>query len=147
MSSNIEILFPKLRGSEYSITSPATPEYNCIAWAAGDTEAWWWPDSQNIYYWPPDVPRSETLAAFLRAYEILGYSRCHDANTEEGFEKVALYIGPNGKPTHAARQLPSGSWTSKLGQLEDIEHRSLESLINSPYGSIAVILKRSKRTR
>ena len=29
-------------------------------------------------------------------------------------------IDTNGKPTHAARQLSSGLWTSKLGKLQDI---------------------------
>ena len=28
--------------------------------------------------------------------------------------------------THAARQLPSGKWTSKLGDADDIEHNTLE---------------------
>lgn len=36
-------------------------------------------------------------------------------------------------------------WTSKLGNLEDIEHNSLEGLYGHTYGSVAVIMKRAKK--
>lgn len=139
---DIEGWFPDLRCSGYSITSPATAEYNCIAWAAGDTERWWWPDPLYLRYWPYDIPRTETVKAFIRVYETLGYTICEDAGYESGFEKIAIYVGSNGKPTHAARQLSSGYWTSKLGKLEDIDHPTLESLVGPEYGFVAVILKR-----
>lgn len=89
---NIERFFPNLISSDYTITSPATSEYNCIDWAAGDTEVWWWPDRNSLYYWPPRIPRTETLHAFILAYEILGYTLCENADYEEGFEKIALYV-------------------------------------------------------
>ncbi len=142
-SQNIEELFPRLKKAGYNITSPATVEYNCISWAASDTGALWWPDPQNIGYWPDGVPRTETLEAFLKAFETLGYIPCNTEKHEVDFEKIALYIDYNGKPTHAARQLSSGRWTSKLGRLEDIEHR-LDDISGSLYGSVAVIMKRSK---
>jgi hypothetical protein len=138
----IERHFPVLVHDGYSITSPDTTEYNCIAWATGDTEAWWWPDIQNTYYWPPDVPRSETVASFEMAFRMFGYSLCDHAGHEPGFEKIALYLDVNGKPTHAARQLASGKWTSKLGSLEDIEHTTLESLEVPQYGSAELVYKR-----
>ena len=52
-----------------------------------------------------------------------------------------------GVPSHAARQLPSGHWTSKLGKAEDIRHSTLEAVESDPnlglgYGKVAVILKR-----
>ena len=47
----------------------------------------------------------------------------------------------DGEPTHAARQLPNGKWTSKLGRWEDIEH-DLEGLTGEMYGSVQQILKR-----
>jgi hypothetical protein len=56
-------------------------------------------------------------------------------------EKVALFADPAGIPTHAARQLASGQWTSKLGQAEDIEHE-LRALEGEIYGVVALILKR-----
>lgn len=74
----------------------------------------------------------------------MGYALCKNAGYEDGFEKIAIYVDSNGKPTHVARQLSSGHWTSKLGKLEDIEHKTLESLSGSQYGTVAVIMKRPK---
>ncbi|MCI0637958.1 MAG: hypothetical protein L0Y72_23715 [Gemmataceae bacterium] len=42
-------------------------------------------------------------------------------------------------PTHAARQLPTGRWSSKLGPSEDIEH-DLHALEGEIYGTIALKL-------
>ena len=134
--------FPNLSKDGYSLTSPKTPEYNCIAWAAGDDGVWWWPDSLYEYYWPSEIPRAETIEAFIKAYEKLGYFVCSNAELENGFEKVAIYADHNKKPTHAARQLNSGHWTSKLGSSEDIAHTTLDGLISDSYGHVAIILKR-----
>lgn len=125
----------------FTITSPATAEYNCIAWAAEDTSACWWPDPSYIYFWPPNLPREETVETFMRAYETLGYIYCDSADYEDGFEKIAIFIHSDGKPKHAAKQLTSGSWTSKLGQAEDIEH-ALDGVAGSIYGRVAAIMKR-----
>ena len=137
----IELLFPGLIDSGFAIMSPETPDYNCIAWAAGDNEAWWEPDPFNLGFWPSNVSREFTINAYIKAYETLGYTRCENAEHEESFEKVVIFVNPNGKPTHAARQLHSGKWTSKLGQLEDIEH-NLAGLIGSQYGSVGIYMKR-----
>ena len=45
------------------------------------------------------------------------------------------------EPKHAARQLPSGRWTSKLGFLEDIEH-ALHDLEGTEYGAVVLVMKR-----
>ncbi len=58
-----------------------------------------------------------------------------------GFEKVALFVDAAGMPTHAARQVNSGAWTSKLGNSEDIEHE-LRALEGDIYGTVRLILKR-----
>jgi hypothetical protein len=96
-----------------------------------------------MYYWPENVPRDESVRAFIAAFGTLGYVSCEDDTLENGFEKVAIYVDEDGIPTHMARQLQSGQWTSKCGELEDIEHETLESLggING-YGSVAQFLKR-----
>ena len=47
------------------------------------------------------------------------------ARPQIGVRKVVLYADGN-EWTHAARQLPSGRWTSKLGDYEDIEHDTLD---------------------
>jgi hypothetical protein len=133
--------FPNLSPQNHSLASPATTEYNCIAFAAGDLRNWWWPDPAGISYWPPNALREETTTAFQQAFASLRYELCADAELEAGFEKIALYaIG--GTPTHAARQLPDGRWVSKLGELEDIEHASLEVLSGGPYGGVIAVLRR-----
>jgi hypothetical protein len=144
MVRHLEDLFPRLRGSEYEVKSPPDDAYNCIAWAAGSTNTsrWWWPfgDPQRTY-WPEGVPRQETVEAFRQMFETLGYAVCGHAEAERGSEKVALFADAQGCPLHAARQLPGGRWTSKLGALEDIEH-GLEDLAGTEYGSVVLVLKR-----
>lgn len=125
----------------YAITSEPTIQYNCIAWAAGDATRWWWPDSWGEGYWPAGVDRVETLEAFVEAYRTLGYEPCVTSAHEDGFEKVAIYVDRDELPQHAARQLENGRWTSKLGELEDIEH-TLEGLEGAHYGRIAQVLRR-----
>jgi hypothetical protein len=49
-----------------------------------------------------------------------------------------------GKPTHAARQVGYGKWTSKLGSLVDIEH-DINGVSGTRYGSVAVIMKRPNK--
>lgn len=128
--------------------SPATPEYNCIAFAANEDFRWWWPIPQDSYYWPENVPREENLEAFVKAFETLGYLVCDNDNLERGFEKVAIYVDDLGKPKHAARQLRNGKWISKLGNYIDVEHELdclREYLLNvggTDYGTVAVVLKR-----
>jgi hypothetical protein len=136
--------FPNLGDKNHEVTSPATVEYNCIAWAAGDQQAWWWPDDPQIGYgyWPPNVPRTQTVLAFLLAYSTIGYVQCADGVLEVGFEKIAIYVGPDDIPTHAARQLTDGRWTSKIGGCEDIAHINLECLQGELYGRVSVYLKR-----
>jgi hypothetical protein len=144
MVTDLESLFPGLRGSEYEVKSRQDDLYNCIAWAAGAnrTTMWWWPfgDSHKTY-WPEGVPRQETLAAFRQLFERLGYAVCEHAEMELGYEKVALFADAQGVPLHVARQLPGGRWTSKLGALEDIEH-ALHDLVGTEYGSVIQVMKR-----
>lgn len=142
----IERVFPRLSTAHYSITSPAEKGYNCIAWAAGDTTAWWEPDLQYTCFWPDSIPRVYSVETYVKAFETLGFTRCQDARCEDGFEKVAIYVSSDGIPTHAARQLSSGMWTSKLGNSEDIEHGKLEALEGPIYGAVATVLKRPTNT-
>jgi hypothetical protein len=56
------------------------------------------------------------MSAFIQAYKSLGYELCDNSELEAGFEKIAIYATSDGEPTHAARQLSVGLWTSKLGR-------------------------------
>lgn len=143
MVEPIEDVFPGLGTSAFRVTSPATRDYNCIAWAAGDTARWWWPDldpDNDAIFWPAGVIAEETLEAFVAVFVTLGYAPCIGEELELGFEKVALFAN-GGIPTHAARQLPSGRWTSKLGLREDIEH-DLHALSGEEYGTAVLFMKR-----
>jgi len=71
----------------------------------------------------------------------LGYEPCDDDRLEVGFERVALY-GNSFCYTHAARQLPDGRWTSKLGKREDVEHDSPEDVAGGIYGEVVQFMKR-----
>jgi hypothetical protein len=140
--TDFESLFPKLRGSGYRVTSPSDAVYNCLAWAAGAADRWWWP-GEDAEFWPMGVDRAETLLAFQAAFASSGYVVCVDDAIEANFERVALFADEHGVPRHASRQLRSGRWTSKIGELEDIEH-ALRDLEGAEYGSVIVIMKRPR---
>ena len=72
---------------------------------------------------------------------MLHYVRCDTPELEEGCEKIAIYAIVD-KPTHVARQLPNGRWTSKLGGLKDIEHATLDDLAGPIYGYPALFMRR-----
>lgn len=140
MSLLLEELFPQLRG-RYQKTSDATNRYNCIAWAASNDHKWWWPDPMGGSYWPPDLPRDETVQILVRLYENLGFRECRSDSLEPGVDRVAIFALDEHRPTHAARQLPDGRWTSKLGVLEDVAHE-LRDLEGPRYGSVSRIMRR-----
>ena len=129
--------FPDLAKLPFEPTSDPTWEYNCIAWAAGDAANVWWP---KIAYWPPGCPVAETMIAFEKAFNSIGYTRCSDHSLEPDFEKIAIYA-KDGIPKHAARQLPDGKWTSKLGPQDDISH-TIDGLNGKAYGKPAIFMKR-----
>ncbi|MDP2807880.1 MAG: hypothetical protein Q8O74_07075, partial [bacterium] len=112
--------FPNINKEPFIITSPPTTSYNCIAWACSDNTKWYWPDKGNYCYWPSNITRTETIAAFIRLFESLGFTVCRDGKLEPEYIKIALYLDVNGIPTHVARQLSDGNWTSKLGTNYDI---------------------------
>ena len=141
MVTPLEDLFPGLRGSGYQITSRADRRYNCIAWAAGDSLGWWWPDAAGAEYWPASAPRDETVAAFQQMFESLGYIVTSSDGLEAGFDKIAIFALSSGAPTHASRQLANGRWTSKIGERDDIEH-GLRDLEGMEYGVVALVMKR-----
>ena len=71
-----------------------------------------------------------------------GFERSESSDPEPGYEKIAIYVDRRGLPLHAARQLESGRWTSKMGELEDIEHDTLDALEGPKYGKPVRYLRR-----
>ena len=76
----------------------------------------------------------------MRVFEAMGYEACDDRQLEASVEKIAIYA-KDGVPTHMARQLPSGDWTSKCGAGEDITH-TLVGLEGDLYGAVSVVMRR-----
>jgi hypothetical protein len=140
----LEIDFPDLAKEPWSKTSDADPKYNCIAFAAGRTDVFWWPDDysdEESDYWPHGIPREESISAFILLFQSLGYQLCPDGSLEAGHEKVAIFaLGE--VPTHAARQLNTGQWTSKLGPHEDIVHETPNGLAGPCYGKVVQFMRR-----
>lgn len=137
--------FPDLAASGYEPKSEPSLAYNCIAWAAGEDHRRW--DPAPGYYWPPGIDRDDRLETLVRLFQSLNYTKAEkfDANAkshERGVSKIAIYADTASVAwTHAARQLPSGRWTSKLGDFEDIEHDTLEGLQGTVYCDLTYIMK------
>jgi hypothetical protein len=138
VTKKLRRIFPRLFGGRYRVSSKKSKKYNCLAWAAGRTDAWLEaaPDGR----WPPGVPTDGSVEAAVRLFESLGFTRTNEASLEKGYVKVAVYGTARGY-THAARQLSDGRWTSKLGKLQDIEHDDLHALTGT-YGSVVQFLKK-----
>jgi hypothetical protein len=134
-----------LAGWDYVVESDPDYAYNCIAHAAADDERdrWWWPTGAPNTYWPEGAPAEETVEAFVKAYGALGYDVCDNDAFDAGYEKVALYVGDDGIPKHAAKQIDPTCWTSKLGAWHDIKH-PLRAL-DEEYGAAKIFLRRSRR--
>ena len=80
----------------------------------------------------------------MEAFLNLGFEIGQDFKLEKGIEKVAIFFNPDATPTHAARQLVDGTWTSKLGQDVDIRHIELDHVSGELYGNPNLILQRRR---
>lgn len=149
-SGDYEFQIPNLARCFWERKSDPDRGYNCIAWAAGESHRHWWPPLHigSFEYWPDGVPALETVLAFVQAFESIGYTRCDHTDLEDGVEKVAIFVSQRtGRPSHAARQLESGRWTSKLGVGIDIEHEELAAVGGEErlsYGDVVAILARPR---
>lgn len=141
--TDIEYAFPSLVGTSYSEESPVTDSYNCIAFAFGDTKNAWWPTRDFGYYWPPGFPFEDLVEVLKSIFCVHGYSECSDMEAEAGYEKVVIY-SRNGRFLHAARQLKSGRWASKLGDEQDIEHDRAEHVAGHAYGDTLDVMQRKR---
>ena len=145
--AELQELFPNLTPDNYTITSEIDYFYNCFAWAGGDNKNKWQPSTSSYYVWLTGS-NSDSLENFIDNYGYIGYKEITDSREyEPEFEKIAIYVDDSGLPQHAALQKDNGFWTSKIGNLEDIEHKTLESLECEDYGKVKVILKRPKMNK
>src|SRR6185295_7421383 len=96
---HLETLFPGLVGGRYDVRGGRTRAYNCVAWAVGETDSWYWPEPYSLW---PGRERRQTVTAFASFFAAFGYEQCGDGHAEEGFSKNALYLR-EGVPWHVAR--------------------------------------------
>jgi hypothetical protein len=144
----VESQFPKLKRRPYIITSSKTPIYNCVAWAVDDIQQWWEYGAITSLgiptYWPPGYPAGDTVADVSNVLQgVFHYTLTTDRRARLGTERVAIYGYPDRNFAHIARQLESGRWSSKLGELYDLEH-ALNDLEGRVYGRVMTILERQK---
>jgi hypothetical protein len=133
--------FPNSYQEPFIQTSQFDPSYNCIAWAANDSNRWYEPDPDGDYFWPQEVPREYTIEAYIQLYQHIGYEPCDNGDFEVGYQKVAIFSSDMITASHAARQLNADHWTSKLGKDIDVSH-SIFSISDGFYGHVVQFLKR-----
>ena len=95
--------FPRLVTSAFSFESPRTNDYNCFAWALGQDDRRFDPVGG---YWPSGLARRLNLQTFIILFEQYGHEICGTGELEEGYEKIAIFVGEydGGRigPTHGA---------------------------------------------
>ncbi len=143
--------YPKLRRFALGdVTSPFTPDYNCIAYAAKDMTQPWWPVPEwmmqlpgaRYYYWPVERIYPPTVENFYRAFATEGFQPCKTGKHEHGYEKVAIYVVTGDEPKHMARELGDGIWYSKLGDFQDIRHYVFDAVENAGYGQAKYFMRK-----
>jgi hypothetical protein len=131
----VEAACPRLKQTQYDILRTSAKTYNCIGWALGTSTDWVWPGT--------------SVADFDHLTAAFGYHRIQtlDFRLDMGLKKIVLYgkwVDGKWEPTHMARQMPDGTWTSKLGKLPLIRHLRPSDLNGTSYGKpIAVYVRRN----
>jgi hypothetical protein len=115
VETDLEIIFPALRSQPYQITSPINLRYNCVAFAAGDIQRWWWPDEAGEDAWPETVARAETVECFRDAFATLGYAVCANDVHEPGYERLRCLRSQTFQNTPPANS-PAGAGPANSGQ-------------------------------
>jgi hypothetical protein len=141
MAKDWEAAFPNL--GNWTCTSKATTDYNCIAFAVGDEDRRWEPCPG--YFWPVD--KDYSVGSLIEALKTEGFELCADGSLVEGREKIVIYLNRHAGWEHVARQEPDGKWKSKLGDEEDILHESPESLTSTDYGRPTVYMDRARKPK
>ncbi len=95
-------------------------------------------------YGNPDMDKAANR--YIELFKENGFEICNDINLETGFEKIAIYATEAFVFTHVSLQLENGTWTSKMGDFEDIEHTDLFTLSGNDkgYGQPKYFMKRQR---
>lgn len=142
----LQLGFTNAAGKLCDKKSPKSDKYNCIAFAMGDVDRWWWPTKKPTagVFWPLRGAghREPFVSNFMNMLQHQGFALCPSGAYEVGFEKVAMYAKPFDQVTHLARLLSDGTWHSKLGPDEDVIHE-LEALEGTKYGKVVGFYRKS----
>jgi hypothetical protein len=142
--------FPRSFIQPFQVTSAITPIYNCIAYVYGDSTRPYWPYPfpqfafpEVLYYWPPGLPRINHVDSFRQLYETIGYKVCQDGTLDLPWEKIAVFGKNENDPKHAAKQLITGKWSSKLGTNYDVSH-DIHNISAGTYGDVLLYMRRPR---
>ena len=69
----IDEQMPLLAAEGYQVTSGPTEEYNCIAYAVGETDRWWSHVADADYYWSEHASHTPFVQSLIEAFAGLGY--------------------------------------------------------------------------
>jgi hypothetical protein len=146
----VDARFPTLARDGYTITSPRSDRYNCVAWIARDPHRWWEP-ALDGGYWPRQVVEEALdagdLPEYVKLFESWGFRECAGGSLERGMEKIAIYA-EGADFQHVAYQRSDGSWSSKLGKLNDVRHHQTRSLAGPSafeYPPVRLFMARPRR--
>jgi hypothetical protein len=140
----LERLFSGLANAspKYEIRSERTDSYNCIAYAVGVETICWEPFNEPDTFWPKVAPKDFRITSLIDAYRSIGFEVDANGEWKSDREKIALYARPSGEYGHAAVLRKPGCWASKIGELEDIEHGTLEAVNCEAYGAFHCFMSR-----
>ena len=137
-----------------AITAAPTMVYNCIAWALGQRNDWWEPHAPGSIpdqrgHWPAGLPHNRDPETLRQLFHQEGFTDCENGDFDPVVVKIALYrmrdADGSYRWTHAARQLKTGLWTSKLGSSYEVTHRNPDDLDGTLYGAVYAYLAKPRR--
>ncbi len=131
--------FFRNRAGEVRLTSPATAEYNCLAWALGVDDQSIWPDEDRLNSWPESHPRNDLIGTIVNFLIELGFEEVDHDRRESGYTKIAVHLD-NLEVAHVSRLTRHGWWESKLGALADVQHDHVHSL-SDDYGTAYIYMR------
>lgn len=134
----IRIHFPNLKiGENGNYTSEKGDQYNCAAWAVQLEDEW-------IQFEDAQGNLDLSIERYITYYKNHGFEVGKNPDLEIGIIKIAIYANENKEFKHVARQLTDGQWTSKIGDWEDIEHKTLDVVTGKSYGKPHVIMQKKQ---
>lgn len=127
---------------DYDLLSPATHAFNCFAWAFGNADSWCCPEDSSFPTFEGFITkRLKGTLLYERPSEDEFLPMQEDRfKYEKGYVKVAVFVKDDDDVSHMSRQLPDGSWISKLGGLGVIRH-PLGELEGDCYGKVRAVYK------